>query len=118
MKPTECCDGLCLGGDDEFADICVKLELRPRMIARPGRSAKGGNNDLLGDPCRHDEVLPQKPFLERNKDIVEWAEIVVACPFESELKTTGGTWFTVSFTMKKNKGLFVVWPDGKVTEGP
>ncbi len=53
-----------------------------------------------------------KPFLDRNRDIVDASELMVACPAESTEQQRGGTWSTVRYARKVGRELVVILPDG------
>lgn len=52
-------------------------------------------------------ILPPKPFLDRNKDIVNAVDFLIAAPYGPE-RQRSGTWSTVRYAKKQGvKG--VVW---------
>lgn len=55
---------------------------------------------------------PKRP-LDRNRDIVEAVDVMIAAPrmFIEELRS--GTWATIRYTRKMRKPLVIVWPDGR-----
>ena len=55
-----------------------------------------------------------KPNLERNSDIVDAADVLVACPAGPEVQRSG-TWSTVRKARKKGIRRVLVWPNGDVT---
>lgn len=57
-------------------------------------------------------VEKPKPFLDRNRDIVDASELMVACPAESTEQLRGGTWSTVRYARKVGRELVVILPDG------
>lgn len=59
-----------------------------------------------------DEVLPEKPPLERNRDIVNDAQYMLACPFTYGEELKSGTWMTIRYARKLHKPLAIIWPDG------
>jgi hypothetical protein len=69
--------------------------------------------------CRVQKMIyveyPPKPYLERNRDIVDSTELLIACP-KDMTESSGGTWATVRYARKQKKPIVVVWPDGSVTE--
>lgn len=53
-----------------------------------------------------------KPYLVRNRDIVDETEFLIAFPkgYEEELRS--GTWACVRYARKKHKTILFVFPDG------
>jgi len=56
----------------------------------------------------HDE----KPYLERNKLIVENSDYMVCCPKEMEEQLRGGTWYTIRYTKWIDKPHTIIYPNG------
>lgn len=57
-----------------------------------------------------------KPPLERNRDIVDACEALIAAPKESAETLRSGTWATIRYCRKVGKPVLIVWPDGTVSE--
>lgn len=60
-----------------------------------------------------EEEFPELPYLARNRQIVENADVLVACP-EGPETVRSGTWSTVRLARKRGVPVIVVWPDGRV----
>ena len=58
-------------------------------------------------------VLPPKPYLTRNKDIVRDTQWLLACPGEVAEVIRSGTWATVRAARKAGKNVVIVCPDGR-----
>jgi len=109
---TEMHHGGCQGGDaamhnmvdDLFGDTCSIY------IHQPVDKTKA--QFLLG---KNVTLLNAKHYLERNKDIVDASNVMIAMPKGMEEELRSGTWMTVRDTVKKRKPLYVVWPDGTCT---
>lgn len=118
-KPAEAHHGDCVGADDEFANLCAELGV-PWIVAHPGESAKGGENNLRAFNKFSNEVMSVRTHFARNRELVrvlrDPGDILLATPFQSERQTQGGTWYTVDYGVKQAKRVVVVWPDGS-TEG-
>lgn len=63
-----------------------------------------------------DIVHPEKPYLERNRDIVSATEALIAAPGEAVEQLRSGTWSTVRYARSIGRRVYVVLPDGSVTE--
>lgn len=61
-------------------------------------------------------TYPPKPYLKRNHDIVDNSEFMIATPKEFQEVLRSGTWATIRYALKKNKRVYIVWPDGKVDQ--
>ena len=61
---------------------------------------------------KYDEERLPKPYLERNHDIVDETEILIATPKESKEVLRSGTWATIRYAKKQNKKVYVIFPDG------
>jgi len=55
-----------------------------------------------------------KLYLERNHDIIDVCNILIACPKSRFEEMRSGTWATVRYARKKNKEIKIIWPDGKI----
>ena len=59
-----------------------------------------------------DVIYEPKPYLIRNRDIVDQTDLTVAAPFEFEEQLRSGTWSTIRYAARIVKPLIVVLPDG------
>ena len=64
--------------------------------------------------CVADFKWPTRPYLVRNRDIVDNSDRMVACPKGQTEELRSGTWSTIRYTRKQGKPLYIVWPDGQV----
>lgn len=113
LKATEGHHGDCIGGDEQFHDICMQFEV-PVVIHPP-------EDDKLRAFCEGAKlVMPPRPFLVRNRIIVDTTELLVATPkeeYEPDPARGQGTWSTVRYARRSNRPFRVVWPDGVWPEG-
>jgi hypothetical protein len=109
LTATEAHHGDCLGADAEFHEL-----------------AWAGGIDLVIHPPEDDKaqarcvgalmVHPPKPYLERNKDIVDGTDLLVATPKEAKeprVKRGSGTWACIGYARRVGKRILIVWPDGE-----
>jgi len=105
--------GDCFGADREAAKRAKDFDMY--IVVRPGCD-KNGN-----EPKRAftwgDEIHPTKPYLERNKDIVNDSDILIACPEQEEEQLRSGTWSTIRNARKRNKTVYIILPNGQVRMG-
>ena len=97
--------GDCVGVDKQAHEIAVELGLR--TIGHPPV------NPRARAFCKYDEELPLKPYLERNHDIVNNSDIMIACPSSFKWFPHSGTWATITYS-RKRKPLLIIYPDGTV----
>lgn len=103
--------GLCEGADDSFHELVEELY-------------KAGDRKIVGHPPSDkkyyshnacDEMWAAKGYLVRNHDIVDQAEILIACPKGKE-SLRSGTWATVRYANQRRKPVTIIWPNGSVEE--
>lgn len=98
--------GDCEGADTDFHNICLPLfPIRIRPCNHESRAWNEGASDMM-------EV---KGPLERNKDIVRDATLLIATPPTHEEIKRSGTWHTIRHARKTNVPRVIVWPDGSLT---
>jgi hypothetical protein len=104
--------GDCVGADEQ-ADEDVKKLMVVDVYAHPPSDSK------LRAYCKPPTiVMPPKPYLMRNKDIVKaGVDGLVATPkdFVKPKSLRGqGTWTTIGYAEKAKRQIWIVWPDGTV----
>lgn len=103
--------GGCLGADIDFDQIC--WDFRPRskivVVVHPSNL-----RDWQGRWHPSVDVRAEKPPLERNCDIVEETDFLIATPKETEPLRRSGTWATVRYAIGVGKPVYVVYPNGDV----
>ena len=98
--------GDCIGADADFDSMCKEVESKTRI--RPCTF------ENIRAYCESEEISEPKRPMQRNRDIVADANIMIACPpNDVEIKKGSGTWATIKFSRKAKKLLFIVFPDGK-----
>jgi hypothetical protein len=94
--------GDCVGADatmhEMVGDRCDKVIHPP-------------NKDVHRAYC-NGYILPELSYMDRNKNIVDSSELMIATPPSMEEITRSGTWSTVRYARKRNKPLIIVFPDG------
>jgi hypothetical protein len=111
LEATELHHGDCVGADAECDDLArklgVKVIIHPSMIA----SQRAWRSKTL--PCK---VLPEKPSLMRNREIVRSVDVLLAAPsLEYEVRRSG-TWATIRYAIKQGVSVFIILPDGNIEE--
>ena len=96
--------GLCIGADDEAAQIAYAVGYK--IIAHPGivHPSKSGSF------AHNDQVLERKLPLIRNHDIVDAVNELYAAPKESREVLRSGTWATIRYARKRGIYIAVLDP--------
>lgn len=102
---TTAVHGDCLGADEDFHNICheqgLEINIRPCTFAN------------MRANCDGNEIAEPVAPMQRNRMIVDDADLVIACPPNYvKIKTGSGTWATIGFAKRANKKLIIVFPDG------
>lgn len=101
--------GMCIEADEQFHFLANSM--RYRMVGHPGLNRKGEVSQRGKQVC--DALAEAKFFLDRNKDIVDEVDVMIATPGEVEEQMMGsGTWATIRYARKTGKMLYVFFPDG------
>ena len=93
--------GDCVGFDRQANNVARSLGIK--TVSHPP------NNHSFRANCQSDIILPEKPYLERNADIVMAVDFLIAAPDGPE-KVRSGTWSTVRLAKRLNKrGVILSW---------
>jgi hypothetical protein len=106
--------GACKGSDEQAVIMVAFVLPKCRIIAYPGKSAKGGDNEWLSDEALRlsHEVRDPKTHFARNRDIVNESASITGTPRDRVRQSHGGTWYTLGYSAKR-KPTTVIWPDGR-----
>lgn len=107
IGPTEVHHGDCVGADFEFDKIAENMRI-PRVIHPP-------LNPKLQAFCDGETVLEKKPYLDRDRDIVDVSDVIIATPKEDNPVVRSGTWYTIRYARKQNKVTHIIYP-GRITK--
>jgi hypothetical protein len=98
--------GDCVGADAEFDQICKDLGFETACLPCTFDNMRAGCATAIAEP---------KPPMQRNRDIVASADVVIACPPNRQrIKRGSGTWATIGFAERAAKPLYVVYPEGDI----
>ena len=56
-------------------------------------------------------ILPTKPYLERNFDLIKATEILLVLPIQNQEIQRSGTWHTVRVARRNNRSVVIFFPD-------
>lgn len=108
---TEMHHGDCVGVDAEMHHQC-KIRNIPIVIHPPQKE------ELRAFCEGYKLMLVAKSHFARNRDIVDFSELILAIPSHMNRKS-GGTWYTANYAINKEKRLIILLPTGAVeTYGP
>lgn len=100
--------GDCVGADEQAHELATSLSIRTR--ARPSDSGAHRAH------CVADEIADPRPPLDRNRDIVDDGDFLIAAPGQASEIARSGTWTTIRYARKIGRRVLVIWPDGSVAE--
>jgi len=109
--------GDCIGADFQahaiFHDIMFGRSNGYIVIHPPDNPAKRAYSDRAHGG-RYNKittnVLDEQPYHVRNQDIVDWSDIMIACPAQSIEQLRSGTWSVVRKARKQAKQVTVITP--------
>lgn len=98
---TEVHHGDCVGADADFHDICQQFDSSIKIVIHPPIDSK-----LRA--YKHGSITHrERPYLDRNQDIVNACDILIACPKDTVEEQRSGTWFTIRYAKKIDKPLYI-----------
>lgn len=102
--------GDCEGADEEFHDIisAIKKKNKIKRVIHPP------SYDTLRAYCEGDELRPKKPYIERNHNIVDETDALIAFPPTQKEIMKSGSWTTIRYARKQKKSIYIIFPDGEV----
>jgi hypothetical protein len=96
--------GDCVGADEQADKIIKKLYGKTSVIHPPDSPKNRAYCSGI--------VLPTKPALERDRDIVDVSGMLIATPLKSKEEIRSGTWHTIRYARKRSKPVVIIYPDG------
>ena len=94
--------GDCIGADFIAGELAKDLGYK--VVIHPPEDSK---NRAFADG---DIILPTRPYLDRNKDIVNASHVVIACPDCPVEKLRSGTWSTIRYAKKMGMKCIIINP--------
>ena len=74
-------------------------------------------SDLTNHTRPSDQTLPPKDYLDRNHDIVDQTDLLIATPKENTEVLRSGTWATIRYAKKINKPTWIIETNGNIWKG-
>ena len=111
--------GDCIGADENVHIVCIENKLVNKIIIHPptNSSLRAYTENITANDITI-EVTEDKDYLERNKDIVNMATIIIVCPKNADEELRSGTWSVYRTAKKQNKTIGLITPDGKIEMWP
>lgn len=102
--------GDCVGADAAAHSLALLPAFRFHIIIHPPISPR------LRAMCEGAaKVLTPKPYIQRNRDIVDACDHLLVCP-NGEETIRSGTWATVRYARKRKRDYSIIHPAGITTE--
>jgi hypothetical protein len=114
-RPIVLHHGACVGGD-EFCHMVAMMYSRENNIRVVIHPPEDDRLMMDLDPWRNEPfvtILAPKSYLERDRDIVDACNRLVAMP-DGPYRPHSGTWYTANYARGK-KPLVICAPDGKLS---
>jgi len=105
LVPGQVHHGDCVGADDAFHRLVHSWNLECAVHVHPPSDEK------LRAHNAGDVVNPPRPFLERDRNIVNQSSFLIACPRTRETPRSG-TWATIRYARKKGVPGVIIYSDG------
>ncbi len=96
--------GGCHGADCEAHVIAFVLT---SVVVHPGDAGQHGKWEKHLDTC---ELRPWKPYLERNRVIVDGCTVLIAAPKSLTEELRSGTWATIRYARKIGRPVIILDP--------
>lgn len=96
--------GDCLGVDVQAAEVAAIMKYE--VVSHPPTK---NNMRAFHDS---DVIMPTKGYLERDRDLAELCDVLIAMPLVHDVNAESGTWYTIRHAMRINKDVIVIDRDG------
>lgn len=105
--------GDCVGSDEEAHDVAWSLGYR--IVVHPPTDHKLRAWVQTSDYWDKDTdvVLLERPYISRNRDIVDAATLLIATPDGPE-RARSGTWATIRYARDRGVKTVIIMPDGSI----
>ncbi|MDV3218913.1 hypothetical protein [Mycobacterium avium] len=105
--------GCCVGSDYAAHDCAVSIKGQPTIWLHPPTDEKlmVPLSKLLSRGGIH--ALSAKPYHDRNRDIVDACDVLIATP-DGPRRPHSGTWYTIDYARANRVAVVVCLPDGTI----
>ncbi len=91
--------GDCIGADTEAHEIACELGFKIIIHPPVNKKKRAFCEGVL---------LKEKPYLQRNKEIVNSVDLLIAEPRQIHEVIRSGTWATIRYAVKKGKNVYII----------
>lgn len=110
-KMSEFHHGDCKGADEEahamVSSMRISRYVYPKIVLHPPTNGK--YRAFLKGECE----MPNADYIDRDHQIVDSVDLLIACPESEEETLRSGTWATIRYAERKGKMTVIVYPSGK-----
>ena len=106
MTAKELHHGDCVGSDAQVHRVAKSLGCRIVLHAPL--------NPIKRARCDADSYWPERPYIERDHDIVDATDSMIATPAEFSEQLRSGTWATIRYARKVGRQVTIVYPYGSL----
>lgn len=100
--------GGCVGADANFHGLCLIRGFN--IHVRPGHSAHDkSDNQSFAYEDGATIIHPSKTYFDRNRDIVDECDLLIAAPPCNTNPGRGGTWYTTAYAQKQGKRVEILF---------
>lgn len=107
LRPGYLHHGDCIGVDAQADAICGELEIKTIIHPPDDPKKRAYCIDYF-------DLWPERPYLDRNRDIVFESDLLIAVPKTNFEEQRSGTWATVRQARKHETPIIFIDPDGKI----
>jgi hypothetical protein len=108
--------GDCKGADEEahamVSSIRHNRNLYPQIVIHPP------TNNKYRAFLKGEVDMPWADYIDRNHQIVDSVDMLVACPKSEEEELRSGTWATIRYAKRKCILIVIVYPSGRLERLP
>lgn len=109
-KPSKLHHGACVGADAEAHKMAVANKVQ--VIVHPPENQKLMMlPDALLSLHGGVSIRSPKPYLDRNRDIVDASDMLIALPGGPQ-RPKSGTWYTINYALRQKIPVHICYPDG------
>ena len=101
--------GMCVGSDEDAHHIIEENKKEIKIIGHPPKFT----GSMINVPCHL--LMKANSYLQRNHNIVDSTDILIATPDVRE-KVGSGTWATVRYARKRDKKIYIIHKNGRITK--
>lgn len=110
MLPDWLHHGDCIGADAEAHEAALRMGTLIYIYPSTARTRAWCQGAAM--------MAAPKPPLDRNPDIVNAGECVIATPGQMVEELRSGTWAAIRYARRVRKPVHIIWPDGSYVPPP